>query len=97
MTQRMDDLLHLLREVQRLVRHASGQPGHLGRAPRLVGGDGLLVLHGQADLVLPPEERLLAERIHLEAVRRAVGRRQRLPLEVHADLGTRALLELPPD
>ena len=100
MTQPMDNPLHRLLEIRRLAWHgrqASGQPGHLGRAPRLVGGDGLLVLHRQRDLVLPPEERLLAERVHLEAVERAIGRRQRLPLEIHADRGARTLLELPPD
>ena len=97
MTQRMDNLLHRLREIRRLVRHTSGQPGHLGSAPRFVGGDGLFVLHGQRDLVLPLQERLLAERVHLEAVRAAIGGRQGLPLQVHADRGARALLELPPD
>src|SRR5438552_8356343 len=76
---------------------AAQQPGHLGGAPRLVGLDGLRVLLGQSDLVLSLEERLLPERVHIEAMRGAVGRRHCLALEIHAHVGARVIMELTPE
>src|SRR5215467_11594353 len=62
--------------------------------PRFEGFDLARVLHGERDLVLPLEERLLAEGIYLEALCRAVGRGQRLAREVDGDGRSRPIVEL---
>src|SRR5690349_18362141 len=71
----------------------SAKPGHLDATARLEGLDGGPLLEGQRQLVPSREQPVLAERVHLEPDRRAVGPRDRLGLQVHRQRGARPLRE----
>src|SRR5687768_16337295 len=66
---------------------AGGEPGG---AARLEGGDGVLALQGEADVVEAPEQAVAAERVDFEARGPAVVELDRLLAEVNSDLAAGA-------
>src|SRR6516225_2953349 len=63
-----------------------GDPGHPPRSRALEPGDLSVVLQGESDRVQPVEQAVLLEPVDLEAVLSAEPIRDRLRLEVHAQL-----------
>src|SRR5690606_2480331 len=61
------------------------QPGVRGAIPLLERADPLLLLQGQADVIEPLEQAVLAKRVDLERNDLAIGTRDFLLLEINGD------------
>ena len=78
------------RRMARPVRLSRWRARARRRRARLEGGDGVLLLEGEADVVEPVQQAVLAEGIDLEGDRAAVGAGDHLALEIDGQHRVRA-------